>query len=130
VAKRGGSSTSLSTSPSSSANSKLIVRSICACAMKIAVILDGWPRASCVCVPSSSGATAMVEAGVVEGNVVVDIGAVDMTLTVVAVAAGEVGGGMVSAGGGCVMLGWSRSSSASRCRIRSISAVIAVSSDL
>jgi len=72
----------------------------------------------------------MVEAGVVAGNVVVDIGAVGMTLTVVSVAAGEAGGGMVSAGGGCVMLGWSRSSSASRCRIRSISAVIAVSSDL
>jgi len=93
-------------------------------------MLDGWQRASCGCVPSSSGATTMAEAGVIEGNVVVDSGAVGMTLSIVAVTAGEAGGGAVVSGGGCVVLGWSFARSASRCRIRSISAVIAASSDL
>jgi len=130
VAKQGGSSTSLSTSLSSSTNNKLIVRSICACAMKVAVMLDGWQCASCGCVPSSSRVTTMAEAGVIEGNVIVDSGTVGMTLSIIVVTAGEAGGNDVVSGGGCVVLGWSLANSASHCRIRSISAVIAASSDL
>ncbi len=47
----------------------------------------------------------MAEAGVIDGNVVVDSGAVGMTLAIVAVTAGEAGGGTVVSGGGCVVLG-------------------------
>jgi len=68
-------------------------------------MLDGWWRASCGFVPSSSGATTMAEAGVIDGNVVVDSSAVGMTLAIVAVTAGEAGGGTVVSGGGCVVLG-------------------------
>jgi len=47
----------------------------------------------------------MAEAGVIDGNVVVDSGAVGMTLAIVAVTAGEAGGGTVVSGSGCVVLG-------------------------
>jgi len=61
-------------------------------------MLDGWQRASCGCVPSLSGATTMAEAGVIEGNIVVDSGAVGMTLSIVAVTAGEAGAALWSQG--------------------------------
>jgi len=69
VAKRVGSSTSLSTSPSSSTNNMLIVHSICACMRNVAVMLDSWQHASCGCVPSLlSGATTLAELGIVGGT--------------------------------------------------------------
>ncbi len=131
MSQRVGSSTSLSTSPARSTNNMLIVRSICACARNVAVMLDDAHRASWGWVlSSSSGATTMMGSGVIGVAVGVDSGvAVGVSLSIITTSAEGAGGGVGISGGGVVVLGGGVASSASRCRIRSIAAVIAASSD-
>jgi len=121
---------SLSTSLARSTNNMLIVRSICACARNVAVMLDDWRSASWGWMPSSSsGAMTMVDSGIIRVEVGVNSSvAVGMAVSNRTAVEGAGGNDWVS-GVGVVVLGGGVANSASRCRMRSIAAVIAASSD-